>query len=269
MEVRPPAWAYRTQARPLHAPFDAIGPRKSLGGTVATVMAPRFVPVGDNGVLVEFATEIDDRAHDAVLALDRAIADAPPDGVIETVPAFVSLLVVFDPISTDHAAVGDAVRALLVDAHAPDAHPTQHTVQCCYDRSFGPDLDAVADACGLSVDAVIEAHVLGRYRVYLYGFAPGYAYLGGVHESIRVPRKSAPVRGVAAGSVMIAGQQGLVTTIEMPTGWSVIGRSPTPILLDDPARPFRFDVGDEVVFERIDRATFDEMTSDEMTSDGT
>ena len=225
-------------------------------------MTPRFVPVGDSGVLVEFATEIGDDAHESVVSLDRAITDDPPDGVIESVPAFVNLLVAFDPIVTDHAAVEAAVRSRL-DAAAPTARqPTSHTVRCCYDPGFGPDLDAVAEACGLSVDAVVAAHLGGRYRVFMYGFAPGYAYLGGVPESIRVPRKPTPVRGVAAGSVMIAGQQGLVTTIEMPTGWSVIGRSPTPILLDDPARPFRFDVGDEIVFERIDRTTFDELASD-------
>ena len=225
-------------------------------------MAPRFVPVGDSGVLVEFAGEIGDDAHESVLTLDRAITADPPDGVIESVPAFVNLLVAFDPIVTDHRAVETALRSRLDEAKPTTPDPTTHTVRCCYDPSFGPDLDAVADACGLSVDGVIDAHLGGRYRVFMYGFAPGYAYLGGVPESIRVPRKPTPVRGVAAGSVMIAGQQGLVTTIEMPTGWSVIGRSPTRILLDDPARPFRFDVGDEVVFERIDRATFDELAGD-------
>ena len=59
------------------------------------------------------------------------------------------------------------------------------------------------------------------------------------------------MRGVAAGSVIIAGAQCLVTTLTMPTGWWVIGRSPTRILTGDAARPFLFDVGDRVRFRRV------------------
>ena len=36
------------------------------------------------------------------------------------------------------------------------------------------------------VDAVIEAHLNAEYRVGMYGFAPGYAYLAGVAEPIQV-----------------------------------------------------------------------------------
>ena len=112
-------------------------------------------------------------------------------------------------------------------------------------------------ASGLSEEAVINAHVAGKYRVLMYGFSPGYAYLGGVPASIHVPRKEAAVRGIPAGSVVIAGQQCLVTTLTMPTGWSIIGRSPTQILTGKPEQPFLFDVGDVVRFERIDLATFE------------
>src|SRR5690606_14886683 len=101
------------------------------------------------------------------------------------------------------------------------------------------------------------AHLAGQYEVFMYGFAPGYAYLAGVPEAIRMPRKPTALRGVAAGSVLIAGPQCLVSTITMPTGWWNIGRSPTRILTDDPERPFLFDIGDRVRFRRIGRAEYD------------
>jgi inhibitor of KinA len=91
----------------------------------------------------------------------------------------------------------------------------------------------------------------------MYGFAPGYAYLAGVPLAIQRPRKPSPLRGIAAGSVLIAGPQCLVTTLTMPTGWWIIGRSPTAILTDDGERPFLFDIGDRVRFRRISRDTFD------------
>ena len=127
-------------------------------------------------------------------------------------------------------------------------------VAVCYEDDLAPDLPAVARTAGLTPEAVIAAHLSGDYRVYMYGFAPGYAYLAGVPEAIRMPRKPAAVRGIPAGSVVIAGPQCLVTTLAMPTGWWIIGRSPTRVLTADPARPFLFDVGDRVRFRRIPRA---------------
>ena len=218
---------------------------------------PRFKPVADCALLVAFAEDVSDEAHARVLALDRAIGDAPIAGLCEVVPAIVNLLVVFDPLETDHARVEAAIRSRAEAAKPEAAAGARKIVQVCYEPPFAPDLEAVASAVGLSVEAVINAHAAGAYHVLMYGFAPGYAYLSGTPAEIRVPRKPTPVRDVAAGSVIIAGPQCLVTTLVMPTGWSVIGRSPTEVLTDDEDAPFLFDVGDEVAFERVDLATYE------------
>jgi inhibitor of KinA len=103
----------------------------------------------------------------------------------------------------------------------------------------------------MTVEDVIAAHVGAELVVSMYGFAPGFAYLSGLPEAIRVPRKPAALRDIPAGSIIIAGQQCLVTSIVMPTGWSIIGRSPTEIIRPDSDKPFRFDVGDRVVFRQV------------------
>ena len=212
---------------------------------------PRLTPVADRAVLVDFSDTLDEAAHDAVLALDAALQAHPIPGMAEVVPAMVNLAVVFDPLLTDHAAVAAALRPLLAGGLPAQRTATDHLLPVCYDPAVAPDLAAVAAQTGLSVEAVIAAHLAGDYSVYMYGFAPGYAYLSGVPLDIRLPRKPAPVRGVAAGSVIVAGAQCLVTTLTMPTGWWVIGRSPARILTGDAARPFLFDVGDRVRFRRI------------------
>ncbi|NBE06176.1 5-oxoprolinase subunit B family protein [Paragemmobacter ruber] len=212
---------------------------------------PRLTPVAERAVLVEFGTVVDAAVHAAVLALDRALGADPVPGQVEVVPAMVNLLVVFDPLVTDHAAVRAALASRLADLVPEAGQGAVHEVPVCYDGAFGRDLAAVAAQAGCSVEAVIAAHLAGEYHVAMYGFAPGYAYLTGVPEPIRLPRKPAPVRGVPAGSVIIAAGQCLVTTLTMPTGWWVIGRSPTPILTGDPARPFLFAVGDRVRFRRV------------------
>lgn len=223
--------------------------------------APIFRPVAERAVLVEFGTAINDAAHAAVLRLDLALAAHPCPGFCESVPAFVNLLVVFDPLVTGHALVEAHLRALLSVPGTAHPAPVTHQVLVCYDADLtpdlAPDLAAVAARTGLSVEAVINAHLAGRYHVAMYGFAPGYAYLAGVPDAIRVDRKPAPVRGVAAGSVIIAGPQCLITTLTMPTGWWVIGRSPTAILTGDPDHPFLFGVGDEVRFCRVSRSAYE------------
>jgi inhibitor of KinA len=221
----------------------------------------RFVPVGDSAVLVELASEFTEQANRQVVALDRAITSAIEHGrvvgLVETVPAYVSLLVVFDPLVTDHDTVCTAIGRLDITAAAA-VEPRRHHVAVCYDLGIAPDLETVAADSGLSPDGVVEAHLSGSYRVVMYGFAPGYAYLSGVPASINVPRKPQPERGVPAGSVIIAGGQCLITTIEMPTGWSVIGRTHFRVLPDQPDAPFAFRPGDEIVFDRI---TLDEYTA--------
>lgn len=218
---------------------------------------PRLTPVADHALLVEFAEAIGDAAHAAVLHLDRALSADPPPGMTELVPAYVSLLVDFDPLATDHAAVAAAVLEALRQPRGETAPATPREVLVCYDPDLAPDLPEVAARTGLSEEAVIAAHLAGDYRVFMYGFAPGYAYLAGVPGPIRLDRKPAPRRGVPAGSVIVAGPQCLITTLTMPTGWWIVGRSPTRILTGVESRPFLFDVGDAVRFRRIGRAEFE------------
>ena len=221
------------------------------------MIEPRFIEVADHAVLVEFGTAISDSVNHAVQAFDRAIAQSPPTGLCEVIPAFVNLLVVFDPLVSDHQSIITALKPLVNTS--PDQVSDSHfrVVEVCYDTEFAPDLEAVAQTTGLTVSDVVDAHMHGDYRVGMYGFAPGYAYLAGTPPAIQVPRKNAAVRDVPKGSVIIAGAQCLVTTLTIPTGWSVIGRSPTPILNTESERPFLFDIGDQIQFKRITRQRFD------------
>lgn len=211
---------------------------------------PSLVPVADHAVLVEFGDEIDDITLGRIQSLDAALAAAPPDGLVEVVPALTHLLVVFDPVVTDHATIA-AVVADRVDHRVHATPGTHHVIDICFEAPHAPDLAAAAAQAGLSPEAVAEAHLSAVYRVGMYGFAPGYAYLYGTPPSLQLPRNPVPGPPVPAGSVIITGQQCLVIPVAMSTGWFAIGRSPVQVLRDNPERPFLFDVGDTVGFRRI------------------
>jgi len=219
--------------------------------------APLFRIVADHALLVEFGETISDEAHAEVLKLDHALNEARFTGFREAIPAYVNILIDFDPLITDHDSVEAHLRALLLKADRAQHQPRHHDVSVCYEAPFSQDLAAVAAQTGLTEEAVINAHLAGTYKIYLYGFAPGYAYLAGTPQALQLPRKPSPVRGVEAGSVIIAGPQCLITTLTMPTGWWVIGRSSIQILTGQPDHPFLFDVGDQIRFKRVSLAEYE------------
>lgn len=212
--------------------------------------APTVRPMGETAILIDFGGDISTATNERVVALDRALAAQPPVGMVETVPAYVALMIVFDPLMTEGESIAAHARALLETAASEPRPAREHVVPVRYDGACAPDLAAVAQATGLTPEEVIRHHLSGEYRVFMYGFAPGYAYLGGVPGLLQLPRKPRAERGHPAGSVIIAGPQCLITTLPMPTGWWVIGHTDAVIL--DPAReqPFLFDPGDVIRFER-------------------
>jgi inhibitor of KinA len=207
-----------------------------------------YRPVGEAAVLLELGDTIDSDINGAVIGFDRVIESAGIIGVIETVPAYASLLVIFDPDATDHAALIAALKALQPDEDQAVIAGALHHVFVDYGAAFGPDINAVAHAANMSAANVIAAHQSVEYRVYMGGFAPGYAYLGDLPDAIRIPRKATPQSGHPAGSVIIAGGQCLITTLPMPTGWWVIGH--TGVRIFDPGAddPFLLKPGDRVRF---------------------
>jgi inhibitor of KinA len=214
---------------------------------------PIYLPLADIGLLVEFGDSVDPATNGRVIAFDAAVHAARLPGVLETVPSYATLMINYDPVATDFDTLRAAVAPLAAAARAANTTPAEHIIPVCYEGDNAPDLAEVAARLGMSTEAVIAAHLAGEYRVYMYGFAPGYAYLGGVPAALELPRKAVPVRGRPVGSVMIAGGQCLVTTLPMPTGWWVIGRSPVAILRPEAPRPFLFEPGDRIRFTRIAR----------------
>lgn len=216
----------------------------------------RVQPVGDTAVLLEFGSAIDPVVFDAIVALEAALIADPPPGLVETVAAYVTLLLVFNPLVTD----ADAIAAAAMRAQsgvAPRPAATLHRVPMCSEADLAPDLADAADRIGMAPQALLNSFFGCDLRVYMYGFAPGYAYMDGVPTALHLPRKPVPVRSRPAGTIMIAGGQCLITSLPMPTGWWVIGATRTAVLRDDPARPFLLQPGDTVRFVPQSRRAFD------------
>lgn len=217
---------------------------------------PNLRAVADTGVLVEFGQAINDEVHQQVLNFDASVRQANISGMIECSPSYTCVLVGYDPLQTDFDLVSEQLEKHLNAEHNQAFNPTHWEVPCCYAASMAPDLDKLCDHLGLSAQDIIEQHCAGRYKIYLYGFAPGYAYMGGVPEKIQHPRKSAPVMNVPPQTVMIAGPQCLITTLPMPTGWWRIGMTTFKPLQMNNTKPFVFNIGDSVTFTPLSEVEF-------------
>ena len=88
----------------------------------------------------------------------------------------------------------------------------------------GPDLDDVARLTGLATNEIVSLHTAAEFTVAFTGFAPGFAYLTGLPDVLRVPRRDAPRTRVPAGAVALGGPYSGVYPRESPGGWQLIGR---------------------------------------------
>jgi inhibitor of KinA len=222
---------------------------------------PRYLPAGESALVVEFGDIIDPKFHDRVLALDAAIQHANWEGVTETVPTYRSLMIHFDPRRLTTEALVDALAGLdYASAPVPMRRQLWH-IPACYDAPHSEDIAEIAARLGLSPARIIGLHQRARYRVYMYGFAPGFTFLGGLPEELKIPRRAVPRPPAPSGSLLIAAGQALIASCAMPTGWYAIGR--TPVKMFDPRRGriFLASIGDELCFERIDPAAFDAMST--------
>ncbi|MEQ9813773.1 MAG: 5-oxoprolinase subunit PxpB [Azospirillaceae bacterium] len=223
----------------------------------ARIDAPRFAAAGDTVVMVVFGEAIEDKINDAVLALDRALLASPPPGLVETVPAYTNLSIHFDPLVTDHAAVERHVRALTTaTAEAAPATARRWRLPVCYGGEHGIDLEALAARHGLSAQAVIDRHTGRDHRIYMLGFMPGFAFMGGLDPDLATERLADPRPRVPAGSVGIGGAQTGVFSVAAPSGWHLLGRTPVRTYDTRLAHPFLFAPGDRVRFTAIGEAEY-------------
>ena len=210
---------------------------------------PSFKPAGDSALLVVLGSEIDLQTNQKIHELDKLLRQAPPEGVRESIPAYASLLLHYDPCKLGYEQVMDWVKQKM--KKIPPFNPANSRlvkIPTRYGGEDGPDLEHVAGFNHLSPQEVIRIHSTPEYPVYMMGFTPGFPYLGGMDPAINTPRLLTPRTHVPAGSIGIAGSQTGVYPIDSPGGWQIIGRTTTALFEVNSASPFLLAPGDRVKF---------------------
>jgi len=225
--------------------------------------APRFFPMGDQALIVEFGDRIDPALSAYIAAVAQRLRDLRPVGVVDIVPAYVTLALYYDPAAvgagtSPYEALAETVDTWL-KSHSVETSAAGRTIEIpvCYGGAFGEDLEALARAHGLSADEVVAIHSGSPYHVHMLGFVPGFAYLGGLDPRLATPRRDTPRPRVPAGSVAIAGEQTAIYPLDTPGGWQIIGRTPLQLFKPDASPPSLLNAGDTVRFVPIPAQEFE------------
>jgi KipI family sensor histidine kinase inhibitor len=208
-----------------------------------------FRYASDQSLMVYLGEEINLDTHHRVLKLLRLLEAEPIPAVRNLHPAYNSILIVFDPVTQEHATIERIVTEYLDRLEAVTLAPPRIVeIPVCYD---GPDLKDVAELHSITPERVVELHSSASYVVYFVGFVPGFAYLGGLPPELTTPRLQTPRKRVPKGSVAIGGTHTGVYPFETPGGWRLIGKTPIEIFDPDRAELSRLLIGDVVRFTPI------------------
>ena len=228
-------------------------------------MSARFLPAGDSAIAVEFGREIDLNINNQVAAMrtviEAAIDEGKLKGIVELVPTYGSLLVVYDQLDVGYAGLIEQLKILAEGLEGVEISDREVVeIPVVYGGEYGPDLGIVAQLNSLSEDEVIKRHSEAEYPIYMLGFVAGFPYLGGMDKSIAAPRKQTPRLKIPAGSVGIAGQQTGIYSVESPGGWQIIGRTPLKLYDADREKPILLRAGQSIRFKPITEAEYEAMT---------
>jgi inhibitor of KinA len=220
-------------------------------------------PYGEAALIVETTENIAESTFKRIRCLTGLLEATPTQALQELIPAYNSLLVVYDPVKADYAAMEAWVSGLVARVESTPAAPVRIIrIPVCYEDPHAPDLEDVARHAGLEAREVVGIHSTGTYLVYMLGFTPGFPYLGGMSERIATPRRPSPRTRIPAGSVGIAGSQTGIYPMASPGGWNIIGRTPVPLFDHSRQSPALLAPGQYVHFYPVDRGGFERIAAE-------
>ena len=218
-----------------------------------------FFLMGDRGLLLEFGDEISSEVNEKVRRMALAIQSEAIKGIVETIPTYRSLLIIYDPVMLP---IDDLKKRLyLIEKglqQTPFPEPKLTRIPVVYGGPYGPDLEEVAKYRRVSTEEVIRLHCSKPYFIYMIGFMPGFPYMGELPEKLATPRLKTPRLLVPAGSVAIAQKQTGIYSIDSPGGWQILGRTPVKLFGPEREPPALLQMGDLVQFYPISEKEFKE-----------
>lgn len=215
--------------------------------------------MGDRGLLLEFGDEISREINEKVRRMALAVQAEAIEGIIETVPTYRSLLIIYNPVILPIEDLKKRLKKIEGGLQTtPLSEPKLTRIPVVYGGIYGPDLEGVAKYLHASPEEVVQLHCSKPYLIYMIGFMPGYPYMGELPQALVTPRLKTPRLLVPKGSVAIAQRQTGIYSMESPGGWQILGRTPVELFHPEKDPPALLQMGDFVQFHQISEKEFKE-----------
>ena len=228
--------------------------------------------LNEKAICIETGNNISPENHQRVLSLQQFIHQLFIPGFIETVPAYCSLTIYYNPLAVIHSVPESktGVSKWMINYLQNELNNWQPgyfsssakkiiEIPVCYDDEYGLDINEVAQHHQTSKEEIIRRHTSQAYHVYMMGFSPGFPYMGILNDDLATPRKNQPRLNVPAGSVAIAGIQTGIYPLQSPGGWNIIGRTPLKLFDKKNTNPFLLNTGDEIKFVTVTKDAFEKL----------
>jgi KipI family sensor histidine kinase inhibitor len=218
--------------------------------------------MGDRGLLLEFGDEISREINEKVRRMALAVQAEAIEGIIETVPTYRSLLIIYNPVILPIEDLKKRLKKIEGGLQTtPLPEPKLTRIPVVYGGIYGPDLEEVAKYLHVSPEEVVQLHCSKPYLIYMIGFMPGYPYMGELPQALVTPRLKTPRLLVPKGSVAIAQRQTGIYSMESPGGWQILGRTPVELFHPEKDPPALLQMGDFVQFYQISEKEFHDWNS--------
>lgn len=218
-----------------------------------------IVDCSDASLSVVFGNEIDEQLNRQTMAFANAVNENFSEKVIDVCPTYSSVNIMYDPVSINRKELKRKLKQLLkneVTDSGSDKKSFIWKIPVCYGGKCGEDLEDTAALTGMSAEELVYTHSKTLYRIYMLGFLPGFAYLGGLDNKICAPRLKSPRLEIPDGSVGIGGNQTGIYPLASPGGWRLIGRTPVDVYNPKRTPAVLYSAGDYIKFEPVDYEDF-------------
>lgn len=219
-----------------------------------------YEPISESHLLLRFGDSIDARHLSTIQAALATAETVFGQALTDVTPAYTSLLIEFDCLQFSPAQAMHAMKAAMAAQEAKSDKttliPRSIDIPIYYHPDVGWDLPRLSQQSGLSWQEIAQQHQHTELQVYAMGFAPGFAFMGQLPQSLHSERKASPRTYVPAGSLAIADRQSAIYPQASPGGWNIIGRCPLPLFDSQKQPPNLLQVGDKINFIAITREEF-------------
>lgn len=219
---------------------------------------PEISPYGKHAILISWPAIIDEKLLYFVLETKKNIAEHKVKEILYINNTYNSLIVYY-VLTIKNFYSEKSTLNTLVSKVDESKSITRRCVflPVCYDAEFGVDLKVVSREKELTETEIITRHTAPVYTIYFMGFLPGFLYLGGLDETLKISRKKSPRLSVPKGAVGLAENQTGIYPQNSPGGWQIIGNCPVPVFDPLAYPPVQLSAGDKLKFVGVSKSEFD------------